>query len=78
MTLLESYLLEIEKELSPYHDIEDLVVKKTKDLGGNESEVWYEFHVVSRFDRKWHRRSTQKRVVEVWVLRDNLIKQIID
>jgi hypothetical protein len=78
MTLLESYLLEIEKELNPYHDIEDLAVKKTKDLGGGKSEVWYEFHVVSRFDRKWHRRSTQKRVVEVWVLRDSRIKQIID
>jgi hypothetical protein len=77
MTLLESYLLEIEKELRPYHDIEDLVVKETKDLGGGESEVRYEFHVVSRLDRRWLHRRTQNRMVEVWVLRDNLIKQII-
>jgi len=78
MTLLESYLFEIEKELRPYHDIEDFVVKETKDIGGGNSEVRYEFHVVSRLDRRWLHRRDQKRVVEVWTLRDKRIKQIID
>lgn len=78
MNQYNEYIIKVESEKYPFHDIENITITNVKEMGNGDFEVNYDFTVVSRMDRRWSLNRREKRTINLMQIRDERINQILD
>lgn len=76
--MYKEYIIKIESEKYPFHNIENIIITNVKELDNGNFEVDYDFTVVSKMDKRWSLKRREKRTINLMQIRNERINQILN